>query len=546
MEYFFFPKARKNLFTNRVSMLKKLNLALDELQAARPGPVALIGRRRVGKTELLRYWVATLKRKGVFPIWVDLQEGGSAPIALVRYWYGCAAYWFLEKDRGSPTRYLSYMDLDTALRMAVEAGNRPLSETGLAIQRELAKEKPDERLLLSMVFDLGENLAQDSGMCCLLIIDEFQDLNLLSNFKQISNIFALFRSRIQVQQRTLYVAAGSAVRLMEDIFSSGDSPLFGQFRTEYVGHLGRQDSSRLAVKLCPELSPLDLADLYRLTGGHPYYIHQVARRCRELLSIHGPQEDLVTRAFVMEVSFAAGAIYQHCRYVLETSLKRARGYAMLKNIMLALASEGALTLSALARRLKRKAGEARTYLQNLMAVDLVSKTENNRFTISDPVLSYWLRNERLGLMDAGEASARVLEELLADLQERFSQVAAELGRAKEFELYYFVESHQGKQVGGCWIPRFRRIIKNYLLPNGDEIDLFAANDETWAFELKWKGRRVGRKELESFLKKIQTDHYVVVSASGFTAEAQQFAGKHGIHLWDRDELSRVKPNPNYS
>lgn len=536
MEYFFFPKARKNLFTDRASILKKLNLALDELQAARPGSVALIGRRRIGKTELLRYWVATLKRKGVFPIWVDLQEGGSAPIALVRYWYGCAAYWFLEKDRGSPARYLSYMDLDTALRRAVEAGNRPLSESGLAIQRELAKEKPDERLLLSMAFDIGENLAQDSGTCCLLIIDEFQDLNLLSNFKQISDIFALFRSRMQVQQRTLYVAAGSAVRLMEDIFSSGDSPLFGQFRTEYVGHLGRQDSSRLAVKLCPELSPRDLADLYRLTGGQPYYIHQVARRCRELLSIHGPQEDLVTRAFVVEVSFAAGAIYQHCQYVLETSLKRARGYAMLKNIMLALASEGALTLSALARRLKRKAGEARTYLQNLMAVDLVSKTENNRFTISDPVLAYWLRNERLGLVDAAGASERVLGELLADLQERFSQVAAELGRAKEFELYYFVESHQGKQVGGCRIPRFRRIIKNYLLSDGSEIDLFAVNDETWAFELKWKARRVGRKELERFLKKIRTDHYVVVSAAGFTAEARQFAGKQGIHLWGREDL----------
>ncbi len=537
-EYFFFPKARKKLFTDRVSILKKLNLALDEVQAARPAAVALIGRRRIGKTELLRYWVATLKRKDVFPIWVDLQEGGSAPIALARYWYGCAAYWFLEKDRGSPARYLSYMDPDTALSLAVEAGNRPLSETGLAIQRELAKEKPDERLLLSMVFDLGENLAQDSGTHCLLIIDEFQDLSLLSNFKQIGDIFALFRSRMQVQQRTLYVVAGSAVRLMEDIFSSGESPLFGQFRTDYVGHVGREDSSRLAVKLCPELSPSDLANLYRLTGGHPYYIHQVARSCRELLSTHGPQDDLVTRAFVMEASFAAGAIYQHCQYVLETSLKRARGYAMLKNIMFALASEGALTLSALARRLKRKAGEARTYLESLMSVDLISKTEDNRYTISDVVLAYWLRHERLGLVDATGAPERVLGELLADLQERFSQVTAELGRAKEFELYYFVESHQGKEVRGCRVPKFRRIIKNYLLPDGAKIDLFAINDETWAFELKWKAKRVGRKELEKFVKKIRTNHYVVVSLAGFTAEALQFAKKHGIHLWGSEDLGQ--------
>ncbi len=74
MEFFFFPKTRKDLFTNRVTMLQKLNLALDNIEAGQPKPVALIGRRRIGKTEILRYWIATLNREGVFPIWVDLQE----------------------------------------------------------------------------------------------------------------------------------------------------------------------------------------------------------------------------------------------------------------------------------------------------------------------------------------------------------------------------------------------------------------------------------------------------------------------------------------
>jgi len=238
----------------------------------------------------------------------------------------------------------------------------------------------------------------------------------------------------------------------------------------------------------------------------------------------------------MEVSFAAGAIYQHCQYILETSLKRARGYAMLKNIMLSLASDGALTLSALARRLKRKAGEAKIYLQNLMAVDLVSQTEDNRYIITDSVLVHWLRTERLGLVDAAGASERVLSELLEDIQERFSRVSTELGRAKEFELYYFVESHQGKEVGGRRIPRFRRIIKNYILPDGEEIDLFAINDESWAFELKWKGKRVGHKQLETFMGKIKADRYVVVSAAGFTPEAERFALQNGIYLWSRGEL----------
>ena len=130
----------------------------------------------------------------------------------------------------------------------------------------------------------------------------------------------------------------------------------------------------------------------------------------------------------------------------------------------------------------------------------------------------------------------MIKDLLKDLQERFSRVTTELGRAKEFELYYFVESHQGREVGDCRIPHFQRIIKNYLLPDGHEVDLFAIDAESWAFEMKWRGKRVGQKELEMFLKKIKADHYVFVSASGFTPESREFAKKHRIHLWGREEL----------
>ena len=108
---------------------------------------------------------------------------------------------------------------------------------------------------------------------------------------------------------------------------------------------------------------------------------------------------------------------------------------------------------------------------------------------------------------------------------------------KEFELYYFINKKQGKKIGGIKLPLFRKIIKNYMLTDGAEIDLFALNKESWAFEMKWKNKKTGKKEIEKLFKKIKADKYVYISKKGFTGEAREFGNDNGILLWEEKDIA---------
>ena len=79
-----------------------------------------------------------------------------------------------------------------------------------------------------------------------------------------------------------------------------------------------------------------------------------------------------------------------CRASLGELLHRARGYGACKAVLYVLAAEEHLTLSEIARRLKRTAGSTRDYLRWLEEVELI-RVRDKRFTFVDPVLRLWLR-----------------------------------------------------------------------------------------------------------------------------------------------------------
>jgi hypothetical protein len=91
----------------------------------------------------------------------------------------------------------------------------------------------------------------------------------------------------------------------------------------------------------------------------------------------------------------------------------------------------------------------------------------------------------------------------------------ELGRTKEFELYYEIKQYQGKQRNDIKLPLFKSIQKNFYTPNGDEIDLYCETlrKKKRVFEYKYKTKQVGEKEIEQFVQKIQADQYIYISKS---------------------------------
>ena len=107
----------------------------------------------------------------------------------------------------------------------------------------------------------------------------------------------------------------------------------------------------------------------------------------------------------------------------------------------------------------------------------------------------------------------------------------------------------GQQVSGnhfgvaedVLLPCFSKV-EPYTSPDGRvEIDAIGVGESPWAVEVKWKGKAVGRKELEAFVGKTVTmpAKRWYVSKAGFTAEAREYAADVGVMLSGEAELQRL-------
>ena len=79
-------------------------------------------------------------------------------------------------------------------------------------------------------------------------------------------------------------------------------------------------------------------------------------------------------------ALAGGRLDARCRFAYEFRLHRARGYGALKAILDILADEEPLTLTEIARRLRRTPGSTKDYLAWLEDVDLL-RCERKRYTL---------------------------------------------------------------------------------------------------------------------------------------------------------------------
>lgn len=126
-------------------------------------------------------------------------------------------------------------------------------------------------------------------------------------------------------------------------------------------------------------------------------------------------DNYVQEAFTLETLDPTGRIYTLCRYILEESLQRTRGKAIPQAILQVLAREvEGLSLTQLARRLKRPSGAIRQVLNWLVEVDLLEQREDRTYTFHDPVLHVWAAYYYAGLELTGTPRQKVLDQLVAD------------------------------------------------------------------------------------------------------------------------------------
>ena len=321
--------------------------------------------------------------------------------------------------------------------------------------------------------------------------------------------------------------------------------------------LTREDSyvlieKHLAEVIGPVSEGLRLT-IFRWTYGHPFYIGAICERLTEQVRLGGGEltDASVAQAFALETLWQNGRIANLSRYTLEKSLEQARGDSLPQLILQILAAEeGGLTLTELASRLRRPTSQTRVLLQRLLEVDLVAQ-QGARYDYRDPVMKIWAAYYYQGLELPAVPRQQILDQMVAEISQRYQRVSSELGLARESQVRELMRSFAGQVVPGSLLglpgeislPAMQ-LVAGYE-QGGIEIDVLAEGDESWAVEIKWQNEPATRKDLETFwakcgrLPKGRPQRLWFIARTGFRDSALRYARENGMAFSSQQDLQRL-------
>jgi AAA+ ATPase superfamily predicted ATPase len=521
-----YPEKERKLFTNREVELAILDKNTEQILDNSGENICFIGLRRVGKSLTLKEYISKLDRTRIFAVYMDFERLDTTPEFFAVQYIGQILRWFKDDENIAP-----YLDINALMKKTDDIGSDVARDTIHAFFDELNKARPNQRFMVELAFDFTEKFAREQNIHILLFLDEFQRIKEIDNFPQIRDVLGLFRSVLQTQSKTHYVVAGSAIRMLEQIFQEADSPLFAQFRVEKISFFEKKASFELASKITGSHDSGILGTIHKLSSGHPYYIYSICQRMNEIgeININGAK-----KAFALETLLRNGSINLMCRYVFESSMSRVRGEALLKTIIRILAKEDGKKISEISYAIKRKEGATRNMLERLCDIDLIVK-EDKLYYFRDPVFRYWIMNVYEGVEFDTLPGKKVLEDMVRDIEEKFEKISTELGIAKEYELKYILEKNLDIHLD------------KYLI-NNIEFDLVGKKGNvTYIFEIKWRMKETGYKDIEKFLTKVgksefaaQPRRLIFISKRGFTKQAEEYAKVENIVIIKERDIPEIR------
>jgi len=371
-----FPRKSRDLFSGRAYFLGQLNK-----NSERGKNTILLGQKYIGKSTILKEFI--VKAKDVNSIYVDFEKISKSPEKFAVEFIGNICFWFLGKRY---KEYSGFMEIETLKKLELKSSGAAAIIND--VENELSKIKPDQNLLINKAFSFPQVLSKESGKRIVVCVKEFQEIFSLENYEGIKDVLAIFN---ECKGNCVYLATSSEINSVKERLSKC-------FDIEEVGYMSKDETGELLGKAGKKA---DINQVYKLAKGHPLYSLAIA---------DGDAE----RKFISEALVKKGAIYNSCRDIFYSSLNRARGKTLLTITLKILAKEDGLRLSEISRRLYRASPVTKNLLARLIDVDLI-RLENKRFSISDPILRYWIRNVFDGLEFDHDIDEKILGELAKEL-----------------------------------------------------------------------------------------------------------------------------------
>ncbi|MEM3144047.1 MAG: ATP-binding protein [Candidatus Nitrosotenuis sp.] len=371
---------------------------LKKLQSRTSYNIAMIGHRRIGKSSILQKVADILSaEKKTVVVYFDLQRRLGDPRTFLASLQGAIFDAYAKKIGRFAKAKIKASNITAAIAevlsskkikgigLEMKPGSSPEDFT-IIPKIEFEDSDVAYAKMFEAVFRTVNAIAENNRV--VVILDEFQDILHLKGYKGLRNILDLFRGVIQERHKNVsYVICGSHVHLLRSILSDGKSPLFQHFVEIPVGEMDEKNSILLFNEYLAgrNLKPNNTAakEAFDLVGGQPYYLMALA----EVWEPKSRMYDIL----VSLLESSVGSLRLYSEYVLAEDVATAQGGPMLRTILGVLAkSDAGIGYTEIAKALKARPPELVPYVNELIRMDLVVKTDSG-YAVRDRIIRQYLK-----------------------------------------------------------------------------------------------------------------------------------------------------------
>lgn len=464
-------------FINRSQELKVLN---DRWQGPRPELMVLYGRRRVGKSALIRAFCLGKPYAYYLATRVTPADARASFRAVLRQATGNTLLDHVQFDTWEAA-------LNTALDVMTQAA------------------------------------AATRGRFC-LVLDEFQYLCEAS--PELPSVLQKWWDTRAKESRCMLILCGSHISFMEAEVLAERSPLFGRRTGQMRLH---PLTAWHAGLFLPDWSPLEKLKAFAVLGGVPAYLERF-----------DPQADLRTNV-LRELLSSDGYLYDEVNFLLRTELGQAHTYlSLLKAIaggatrLSEIASRSTIPVTSLSKPLSILVDLGFVTREVPFTEDHPHKSKRGIYGVSDPFTRFWCRYVLPNASLVGEGRGELVWDrfIEPDLPTHLGLVFEELCRS-------FVQSRVQSLVPGEYALRVGR-----QWDRDGELDLLATltDGSTLVGECKaWRGP-VGLNVLERLRDRQKTlggterKRLALFSTAGFSPEVEAASERDEVILVRLEEI----------
>lgn len=520
---------KKDNFFDRREYLDILEKRINSLKLGFRQNLAIIGDELVGKTSIISKLLDKFYDNHINILYLEIRPESLKSFA--KRFIGVLLYGFLNN---------SAIPLKEDLDFLINKSCGYIPKTSAKIKSILnALEARKKNDIFTELFSLCEIFNQETGKFCVVILDEFHNLEKIG----IKDLYREWSKLLLLQKNTLYIIVSSLKFKSKVILSKNLSLLFGNFELITVEPFDIKTSEEyLEQKFCKSSLKIDAAlrnFVVNFTAGFPFYLEIISDAI-----LKSNQANLVD---ILEslLFLPSGILHQRFSNYIKCFLDYPYSNDYLS--ILYLVSAGCNKPKDIAHKLARSQKETALRVNHLLETDVITRS-GDFLKINDRVLSFWIRfvyEEKQHSLTFDAKNQKVLfRQKLEEIIQEFLFAARKPIVERVTELLHLFEDEVVQiEKKKMRLNHFREIKSlEFNRKNLKDGIIGRSQNSLWIMALKYDS--LTEDDISEFVKECKkyrhkTQRKIIIAFRGIDTNARLRALEEKILTWDINNLNQI-------